>query len=111
VAPAALLVEPAAGGAATAAPPPDLVPPLAADLPSPPAGLLGLWLATWAGGGGRTIVHVARGETRMRQAARAARAFAPSPEVLVLRHGTACPTTGPPPRARSWASGWRPCAG
>ena len=58
---AALLDELAAGGLSTAAPPPpDLVPPLAADLPAPPAGLLGLWFATWAGG--RTLVHVARGD-------------------------------------------------
>ena len=50
----------------------------------PPESLLALLLAAWAGAGSRSVLHVARSETRADRLARAARSFAPELEVRLM---------------------------
>ena len=55
-----------------------------APIVAPPESLLALLLASWASAGARSVLHVARSETRADRLARAARSFAPELEVLLL---------------------------
>lgn len=55
-----------------------------APIAAPPESLLALLLASWASSGSRSVLHVARSETRADRLARAARSFAPQLEVLLL---------------------------
>lgn len=52
--------------------------------PEPPESLLALSLASWAGAGPTSVLHVARSETRADRLARAASSFAPELEVLFV---------------------------
>jgi transcription-repair coupling factor (superfamily II helicase) len=53
-------------------------------LQEPPESLLALLLASWAGPGARSVLHVARSETRADRLARTARSFAPELDVLLI---------------------------
>jgi transcription-repair coupling factor (superfamily II helicase) len=55
-----------------------------APIATPPESLLALLLASWASAGVRSVLHVARSETRAERLARAARSFAPELEVLLI---------------------------
>ena len=75
-----------------------LAPPFPAkggELPSPPEGLLACWLAAWAQG--RTILHVARSETRARRLAPAVAAVAPAVDVVLFPPWDCLPCDRAPP--------------
>ena len=65
------------------------------ELPSPPEGLLACWLAAWAQG--RTILHVARSETRARRLAPAVAAIAPAVDVVLFPPWDCLPCDRAPP--------------